>query len=242
MATTRINVITYNTPGTYTYTPSVGMRNIMVEVLGAGGASGPALASSNAISGEVGAGAGGYAKSIYSRGFVDIETIEVVVGAGGITPVDISRGIRGTSGGHSSFGPFIRCAGGYGSMTLNSGGTGWPPLYDEKVAGYVGAGGIASGGNVFNVDGQPGGTVISFPADGTNINSSGVSGSGGSSYYGNGGYATGRVWPPVTPSFPGNPGVGFGSGASGAVSGPGFVNISGANGAPGLVIITEYIQ
>lgn len=247
MATTSVNVITYATPGTYNYVSSIGMRNIIVEVL-AGGASTVSFRNNTGGTAGLGGGAGGYCKSVYSANFIkEFSEIIVTVGAGGAAPTTTDTStVGGKDGEPSSFGPVLIATGGQGSLsaftyqaagtkllTVNNfaGSTSLPPNN-----GLGGAGGIGAGGNIINMTGQAGGAVLSL--QGT-IGSFITSGIGGSTIYGSGGTpkATGSAAPISTV---GNPGVGFGSGGGGSAT----VNttiISGSAGANGLVIVTEYI-
>lgn len=228
-----VKVQSFVTPGTYTYTPSSGLTSLTVEVIGGGGGSGGAISMANNVCNATGgAGAGGYAKSFYTVGMIG-GSVSVVVGAGGLLG---AAGILGGTGGTSSFGALMSCSGGFGSQNLTS----------NTIPQPGGAGGIASGGNVVNVNGQTGG--ISFVYLGVNSVSVGVSGAGGGGPYGSGGFATANSTAGGIPGadrydgYPGNPGFGYGSGASGSVSINDSlgINPNGANGTPGIVVISEF--
>ncbi len=231
VGTDAINIIQFGTPGTFTYTPTPGMVQCVVEVLGGGG--GSAGSNGNEMYDYTGPGAaGGYAKSIFSAATIGIGqplTVGIAGTAGDITPT------AGGDGGTSSFGTgpiLMTCAGG--------GGSGLTPPYVAGPEYYYlqgGVGGIATGGNLLNLRGEVG--IASQYAQQPSLQGfvGFIIGSGGNSQYGVGGY-----------QFPGDSlpggdaanGIGYGSGASGSGALPGFPTASGGTGGPGLVQISEY--
>ncbi len=73
-----LNVQTFATPGTYTYTPTAGTTKIIVEVQGAGGQGASATSTTSRPGVGVGGGSGAYAKSFLTSGF---SGATVIVGA-----------------------------------------------------------------------------------------------------------------------------------------------------------------
>ncbi|ANN86126.1 tail fiber assembly [Enterobacter phage Arya] len=211
-----IGVRVFSTPGVSTYTPTPGTKAVLVEVQGGGGGgggTGTTGSGSFAAGGSGGAG-GGYAASYLTSGF---SNIGVTVGAGG----GVAANSAGATGGTSAFGALINCAGGAGGTLGTSVST-----TNGMLAIGGATGGTATGGNIINEQGGHG--MCAF------VNTSPLSGSGGSSHFGSGAYyasgtSGGR---PAT-----NPGSG-GSGACSLQSNPS--GITGGNGAPGIVIIWEY--
>ena len=210
-----VKVITTN----QTYAPSVGTKYCLVEVQGAGGGGGGSgSTSSSAVSIGAGGGAGGYAKGFYPVS--SLTGLMMSIGAGGnggnLGP---SNGI---SGGQTSFGSLIVCAGGTGGIGTNS----TPPY-----SCFPGGGGSATGGNIINMAGDPG--VAGSAAALNNF----IAGKGGTGPLGTGGL--GR-----TTTGTGSPGSGYGSGGSGSATGYGTSaptpNTNGGAGAPGVIIIWEY--
>jgi len=145
-----LNVQVFRTPGTATYTPSVGTRMIIVEVEGGGGAGGGGAATG---SGQVSVGAGGctgaYAKAMLTNYF---DEITITVGAGGIP---ISGG-QGGGGGTSAFGSLVVAPGGNGGVTA---GPAAPPLLAYN--GYA-SGSTPTGGTIINTLGAIGGFGVAL--------------------------------------------------------------------------------
>ena len=240
-----VNIITYSIPGSYNYIPTAGTLNVIVEVLGAGGASGGCFSNTLASVQSVGgAGAGGYSKSVYPISFIrDIHSIIVTVGSAGLPNSVVSY--PGGNGGSSSFGTLMICGGGNGSQLGSSETIPIPPGTDGTNSNFIGLGGIASGGNIVNVNGQPGGTPISLgpvnpPASVTPATAFAVSGAGGNTLYGGGGFAVATSTISGLAAINGNPASGFGSGGGGGSSYTGGPHALGAAGANGLIIIMEY--
>lgn len=198
-----------------TYTPTASMKYCLIQCLGGGGAGGGAASTnSNNFSAGAGGSGGEYAQGIFSAATIGASRV-VTIGAGGI---GVSGGTGG-NGGTTSVGVLITANGGHGSPGT---GSTFNPL--EVFAGTGGTGG--SGGD-FRVPGQIGGYAIA------NAVASATAGLGANSQYGAGGNASINT--------AGNPGLGYGSGGGGAANGNNGSNRAGGNGAPGIVIITEYI-
>lgn len=202
-----------------TYAPSAGTKYCLVEVQGGGGGGGGSgSTSSSAVSIGAGGGAGGYAKGFYPVS--SLTGLMMTIGAGGSGGnLGPSNGI---SGGQTSFGSLIVCAGGTGGIGTNS----TPPY-----SCFPGGGGSATGGNIINMAGDPG--VAGSAAALNNF----IAGKGGIGPLGTGGL--GR-----TTTGTGSPGSGYGSGGSGSATGYGTSaptpNTNGGAGAPGVIIIWEY--
>lgn len=122
-----------------TYVKSAGVKKIIVEAVGGGGASGnlSATASNNAGISSVGS-PGCYAKSYYYENIP--ATVAVTIGSGGVAGT--GSGGSGGDGGQTSFGTLMVCPGGKGSQQI------------QKVPPF-------SGGSTGEA-GQPTGTGILF--------------------------------------------------------------------------------
>lgn len=119
-----INVRVITTSGIYT--PSPGVKSIIVEAIGGGGASGNLTATGvneNAVSAAGSNGA--YAKARYTSGF---SSISVTIGMGG-TIMGGGSG-NGGDGGTTLFGTLLSCPGGKGSRA----GTAKTPPFNEGAA------------------------------------------------------------------------------------------------------------
>jgi len=203
-----------------TYTPTPGMRFVIVEVQGAGGGSG-GCATTNASqnSGGSGAGGGGYSqKKILASAIGTTETVTVGVGgAAGAAGNNV-----GTVGEDSTFGS--HCTGSGGGQ---GGGGPVSTLTRTQITG--GVGGAASGGDV-NIPGGNGSWCML-----TASISSIANGFGGSSYFAGeqGGTSITTVAAAVA-------GKNYGGGASGAALGVSQTQIAGAAGADGIIIVWEY--
>jgi len=214
-----IGIQTFTTPGSFTYTPTAGTTSVIVEVQGAGGGAGGAASGTNAsqFSSGLGGGGGGYALSRLTTGF---SGATVVVGQGGAGGVNNATASSGTA---SSFAGTIIGNGGTGGVVITN--TGYS-------VGGGGAGGTASGGNILNINGEPGPTLQQF---------AGVSGipnlicaEGGSSHLAP---RTGAN----APNSNGINGTQYGAGGSGGNNGPSQAAArTGGSGANGIVVIYEY--
>lgn len=201
-----------------TYAPTPGTKKILIEVQGAGGGGGGAGATTATGYSAGGNGAGGgYAMSLLDVAADAITSVPVIVGAGGLGGNGSPTG--GSDGGASNFGSFITAGGGYGSLTVAPRDTAF------TITGTYG--GVATGGNIINRQGDGSDSVIC-------IGGLIVIGRAGSSKFGAGGngYANWNV--------SGKNGAGYGSGGTGAASNnsPGAF-YSGGNGADGIVIVWE---
>ncbi|HAX3960792.1 TPA: phage tail protein [Escherichia coli] len=185
-----------------TYTPTPGTKRIRVTITGGGG--GCKATSNNETFFGAGGGAGGTIISIMTP---TQNSYPVTIGAGGAGGVSATYGING---GNSLFASLIApggAGGGKSGVTNTNGGNG----------------GVPSTGNI-NIIGGCGG-------DGQSGNI-GVSGEGGTSYWGGGGRAG---------AGGGVSGKAYGSGGGGAYdAGYSGTSMTGGKGASGICIIEEF--
>lgn len=196
-----------------TYTPPANLLFAQVECQGAGGGGGGAItAGGTAINAGAGGGAGEYCMSILSRATIG-PSQTVSVGAAG------AGGAAGTNsglaGGNTSFGALI----------VSNGGTAGGGAVAGNSAGAEG-GNTSVGIGTFKIRGSSGlggfkGINIEFPT-------------GASSQLGRGGR--------TVIDAPGVPGLGYGSGGGGGATLGSGASQPGGDGAPGIVIITEYLS
>ena len=188
-----------------TYTPSPETKRIRVTITGGGGGGGGCkAASNNETFFGAGGGAGGTIISIMTP---TQNSYPVTIGAGGAGGVSATNG---TSGGNSVFASLIApggSGGGKSGVTNTNGGNGGvPSTGDIRITG--GHGGDGQSGNI------------------------GVSGEGGTSYWGGGGRAG---------AGGGVIGKAYGSGGGGAYdAGYSGTSMTGGKGASGICIIEEF--
>ncbi|EEW1894423.1 hypothetical protein D9I56_20260 [Escherichia coli] len=198
-----VNTRVFTSSGTYTPTP--GTKRIRVTITGGGGGGGGCQAiSSNETFFGAGGGAGGTVITILTP---TQNSYPVTIGAGGAGGVGATNGIKG---GDSSFGSVIAPGGeggGKSGVTNTNGGNGGVPnIGDIRITG--GDGGDGQSGNI------------------------GVSGEGGTSYWGGGGRAG---------AGGGVSGKAYGSGGGGAYdAGYSGTSMKGGKGAAGICIIEEF--
>ncbi|ATC05379.1 tail fiber protein [Escherichia coli] len=198
-----VNTQVFTSSGTYTPTP--GTKRIRVTITGGGGGGGGCkAASNNETFFGAGGGAGGTIISIMTP---TQNSYPVTIGAGGAGGVSATNG---TSGGNSVFASLIApggSGGGKSGVTNTNGGNGGvPSTGDIRITG--GHGGDGQSGNI------------------------GVSGEGGTSYWGGGGRAG---------AGGGVIGKAYGSGGGGAYdAGYSGTSMTGGKGASGICIIEEF--
>ncbi|EPF1023001.1 tail fiber protein [Escherichia coli] len=198
-----VNTQVFTSSGTYTPTP--GTKRIRVTITGGGGGGGGCKAiSNNETFFGAGGGAGGTIISIMTP---TQNSYPVTIGAGGAGGVSATNG---TSGGNSVFASLIApggSGGGKSGVTNTNGGNGGvPSTGDIRITG--GHGGDGQSGNI------------------------GVSGEGGTSYWGGGGRAG---------AGGGVIGKAYGSGGGGAYdAGYSGTSMTGGKGASGICIIEEF--
>jgi hypothetical protein len=202
-----------------TYTPTTGMTHAIIECMGGGGAGGGSTANTSFFTGGGGGGAGSYSRKVVSAADVGASKT-VTIGAGGTGATNALGG----SGGDTSV----------GTLCVGKGGTGGA-LGTSGAFGLGGAGGVVGTGDA-RLPGASGGN--SAYQSGTNVGIVMPSGMGAVSQLGGGGVQAS----PVSGSFVnGVASAGFGGGGSGGASSYSSSNSAGGNGAPGVVIITEFI-
>ena len=214
-----VNIQAFGTPGTTTYTPTAGMVYVFVECLGAGGGGGGAL---NATTGVTTSAGGGGGAGEYRIGTFSAATIgasqTVTIGTGGAA----NSGAAGGNGGNSTLGALIGSVGGGGGTTGAAGAI---------TVGGAGSGGGGGSGGTFGANGQNGTVGIGMTTPLLNW-----TGAGANSQYGAGGFQV------ASGNSAGFAAGGWGSGGGGAiVETTGGGPLAGGAGAPGLIVITEYI-
>ncbi len=210
----------FSTAGTFTYTPTAGMKQCDIAIQAGGGAGGGATATAAGEYSVGGGGGGGeYATGIFTA--VQIGASQtVIVGAGGTG----NAGAAGNAGGNSSVGALISAIGGSGGGTAASG---------VIVSDGGGQGGLGGAGGDFRSQGSNGGYAIG-------VFSASVifSGIGGNSVYGSGG--RGVLETSGNGSNGANEGFGGGAGGGANTASQAATTIGGV-GSKGLVVITEYL-
>lgn len=212
-----INIQSFTTVGTSTYTPTVGTKKVHAIVIGGGGGGGGAAA---AASSQVAVGGGGGSGCV-TEGQFDVAVLSgkvITVGAG--SPPTAAGSDNGGSGGASSVGSIITAPGGLGGGGSISVA---PPT--TQVGGWSSA--IGTGGNINASPSNPGGSSISAKVG----NSLAGSGSGA---------IRGGVRGSFSTAGPGSAGIGPGCGGAGAFSSNGTAAQSGGGGADGAVYLYEY--
>jgi hypothetical protein len=207
--------VRFLTSGT-SYTPTSGTTKIVFEAIGAGGGGGGASGAAS----SVGAGAGGGAGAIV-KGYATVSsstTYTYAIGAAGTAGAN-TGGTGGTGGNTTlTIDATTYTAGG------GTGGTGQTTGTSLAVT-LGGAAGTGTNGDV-NGGGQNGDNGVRLSG------TVGISGAGGTSFYGKGGAA-------LAAAAAGNAATGYGAGGGGALS-TANTNRAGGAGAPGILIIYEY--
>lgn len=209
--------VIYPTPGDdfeFRRTDYPWLARVVVRVQAAGGGSAGASSDAGELVARPGGAGGGYSESVIEVGALPA-VVPVTVGAGGAPGGAASPG---GDGGDSSFGALVVALGGQGgTANMNSGAT---PVTATGIAGPLAGTGdhIMGGGH--------GGGAIRLTG------SQGLSGAGGDSHLGHGGYSRGT-------SGPGGASRGRGGGAGGALS-IGVASEEGAQGGHGIVIVELY--
>lgn len=195
-----------------TYTPTPGTKSIVVRLVGGGGGSGGANpAGAGQISAGGNGGGGAYAEGRFTSGF---SGLAITIGPGG------ALGGVGGAGGATSLGSLISASGGSGGGA----GTAFTP---PGSSGGASAGGISiTGGNIESSTGFVAQAITAISTT-TILNVAG---------------AQSKFGPGPTGGFGnGTAGVNKGAGASGALAGPSTGPFNGAIGAPGYMVIEEYL-
>lgn len=154
----------------------------------------------------------------------------VVVGAGGISPVNQNNG---TNGGASSIGTLVSCPGGQGGSANN--GIAAPTTI---LGGDAPSGPTVTGCTLIEaVQGMAGGRSAVAPGTGDNIMSIGAAGSSPMSTAS----SESTIQVSADDLLDGVALLGYGGGGWGRVGHTGFVGMrNGGNGLAGIVVITEY--
>lgn len=220
-----VQVDTYATPGSYTWTKPAGAKSVHAVVISGGGGGGSGRRGPAGVirCGGGGGGGGGITEQIMAAdGLGATET--VTVGAGGAggaaTTVDTTNGTAGTAGSSSSFGA-IAFAGGGGAGGPGTAGTGLGGSSTQgRWSGPNGGAANTAGGT--GAPGNPGFGSTSAGGAGGGVTSANVASDGGFGYYGPGRPA---MWPAggVAPG---------GAGTSGTAA-PDGTPIAGGSGGGG---------
>ena len=133
-----------------TYTPSLGTKSIIVEILGAGGGGGGIPNAAGAGTAGAGGGGGGYGRKSFTSGF---NSVAVTIGDGGAG----ASNANGAAGGSSIFGSLISATGGSG------GGVGSLTSTSVVSVGIPGPGGTCSAADTYRTGGW-GGVGLIGPA------------------------------------------------------------------------------
>ncbi|MBP6892493.1 hypothetical protein KBB68_02835 [Candidatus Babeliales bacterium] len=212
------NVQVFTTTGAGVYTPTSGMKYVVVEAIAGGGGSGGGAGTT--LFASAGGGSGSYSRKVLTAAQVGT-TMAYVVGTGGTAGA--SGGGAGAAGVATTFGgTWVTTNPGSGSATASAatlaGGAGGALGTGGIVAGFAGYGTVANGGGT-------------YPAS--------PSGAGGNTILGQGGYP---VMMNGTGATPGTSGQGYGSGAGGGTAGIATPAVFlGGTGAQGAIVVTEYI-
>lgn len=215
----------FTSTGAFTYTPTSGMKYVVVELCGGGGGSGGTAATTANVAASQAGGGGSYAKFILTA---------AQVGAS----LTGSVGIAGTAGGSNG-------AGGAGGNTTLATSSAW-----TAAGGSGGNAGAAA--TTITTPGAAGGTVTtgtgtilvtssgSTASEAVGIGSFVLGGYGGSSLLGIGGQQLADLTPNA--ALVGATGVGFGAGASSTISFGTVVAQVGQAGTTGIAIFTEFLN
>lgn len=196
-----------------------------VICIGDGGAGGSCANGTGSAAGGGGGGGGGSYVLIRAIDASYASTYAWTVGQGGAAAA--VGNLAGGSGTGSTFGSaFISSTGG-------TGGGGGAAVTSGTLSGSPGGGGSGTGG-ALGVPGAPGDYGRAYGTSGTTNSTGGV---GGSAAFG---YGCGGISP--NGNATGNAGVGYGGGGSGGCQLNNGSARAGANGAPGIIIVTEYFD
>lgn len=217
--------VTRFTSGSGTFTPDANCVFAEIELQGAGGGSGGSTGAAGESALPGAGGGGGYLKFIATKAQLTAGSVSYAVGAAG------TAGASGVNGGGN---------GGNTTFTINS-GTAWTAF------GGTGGTGQASSASAQQQAGNGAGGGITQGTNGTLIlENSGRRGelghtvaSGGivGRNFGSGGIATLGLYS----QYPGETSLNYGAGAIGSYNVTGS-NQPGLAGAPGVIIITEFLS
>lgn len=216
----------FTSTGAFTYTPTTGMKYVIVELAGGGGGGGGAAATTNQIAlAQAGSGAG-YARFILTAAQVGA-SLSGSVGAGGTAAS--SGNAAGGNGGNTTLATTA-------AWTVGGGTGGAGSAAGTQASQNPLAGGTVTTGT---------GTILMTASGGQSGNGAGTAATiavgcpGGGNILGVGGLAIIEAIAPNGSN--GAPGFGFGSGAGGAVNFGTNAAQTGTAGQPGVAIFTEFI-
>lgn len=205
-----------------TYTPNASATKAIVKAIGGGGAGGSCtFTSSTTVALGLGGYAGAYGEMWISSG---LTSQTVTIGAAG-APAAAGNN-QGGSGGNTSFGALMVCAGGIGGI----GGAGATPPFIVQF-GTTGAGVTGSGNIIVAGRGALSKAGIALAA---NVANAFVGGCGADTQWGQGGLGAGSA------QGTGFNAVGFGAGGGGAGGTANGVGFAGGAGGQGLLLVFEY--
>jgi hypothetical protein len=204
----------------------------IIEVCGGGGggAGAPATGSGQTSVGAPGSGAG-YAKGVYDAATIGASQL-VTIGAGGTAGNSTTPG---ATGGTTSVGSLLSATGG-GGGNVNG---------DLSVAATACSSSAAPGagtGGYFQANGEWPSFAFGYTAGGSSFGNNGVA---GLSYLGRtAGLPFIANERSTSKSYPGTnaPSNEYGTGGGGSLNLPSQSAVNGGTGAPGVVIVTEYIR
>lgn len=207
------------------YVPATGMIYAIIECLGGGGAGGSITGQATLSSGSGGGGSGGYSRTLATASIIG-SSLTITLGAGG-TPAAAGNN-NGGNGGTTTVATVT-------PVTLCGANGGQGGNFDNNQAGLGGSGGSAGTGNIIAAAGSTAETVVDILASAQAL---GKSGQGGISPWG----SQGTNQTAFSSAQAGKAAAGYGAGGSGAAASASTNTAAGGAGAPGLVIITEYIH
>jgi len=214
-----VNMVVFDTNGTYSKPPNLISAEITVVGGGGGGGGVDGQGSTTAAAGG-GGGGGSTGISILQDSEISNDTT-ITIGLGGAGG---SGNVGGSAGGTSLFGSTITANGGFG-------GTGMLALANTNVNVKIGG----SGGQTITADVTIVGGAGGFGVAGGSSSAESGGGNGGSSTMGGGTFSRNG-------DNDGRPGVGYGSGGGGASVNNISTNFSGGAGKTGVITIKEYLS
>ncbi len=223
----------FTSTGAFTYTPTSGMVTCIIELVGAGGASGgSATTTGSEVAGAGGGGGGSYLK-------IRATAAQIGANAPGSVGTGGTAGTAGNNPGNAGGNTTITIGGGTTwTAAGGSGGIGSATSAGNGTSSLGGAGNTNTTGTnatlMANIQGKNGESSFNFSTSFVNSGIGGIPGGG----YGQGGvsiklFATGSS----TGAAP--HGVGGGAGGSGTY---GSAAVAGTAGANGFCLITEFLS
>lgn len=211
-----VNIQKFTASGTYT--PTANMLYCIIECGGGGGGGGAVSGAPNLSVTGGGGGGGSYSRKIATAATIGASQV-VTIGPGG------AGGAAGANPGSAGTDTSV------GALCIGKGGSGGAAGSGSSLIGAGGVGGVAGTGDETIPGGAGGAGNYQNNSTGGNV----PSGYGGASRFGGGGSAVGSLV-----SIAGSTPAGFGGGGSGGFA-AGNVTVAGAAGAPGYVVVTEFL-